>query len=129
MGLDSEVLAAAGSRVATMDTARAAYSAAGLDADTAQAHGLPGPAEVQGEGRSPKGGEPFQLFGKGRQPVLVFPYHNPLGQIVDLARRRHPRGAARRCVSACAAPTTVVCRACPTAAGTGSGSKPRPRSF
>ena len=90
LGLDPEVLRAAGIRLATVDTARAAYTAAGLDAAQAQAHGLPGPAEVQGEGRSPKGGEPFQLFGKGRQPVLVFPYHNPLGQIVDLATQAPP---------------------------------------
>ena len=90
LGLDPQLLSAAGIRLATVDTARAAYTAAGLDAAQAQAHGLPGPAEVQGEGRSPKGGEPFQLFGKGRQPVLVFPYHNPLGQIVDLATQAPP---------------------------------------
>ena len=89
MGLEAALWKAAGIRLAHMETALAAYTATGLDAATAQAHGLPGPAEVQGQEQR-KGGEPFQLFGKGRQPVLVFPYHNPLGQIVDLATQAPP---------------------------------------
>ena len=90
LGLDTALLTAAGIRLAHMAAAAAAYTATGLDAATAQAHGLPGPAELQGQVRSPKGGPPFQLFGQGRQPVLVFPYHNPLGQIVDLATQAPP---------------------------------------
>jgi len=72
-GLTVAFLTQAGLRTATPDDAVAAYRAAGLDAAGARALGLPGPMELQGHLRGVKGGPPFQMFGKGKRAVLVFP--------------------------------------------------------
>lgn len=95
-------LEAAGIRVATIDTAQQAYTAAGIDANRARDLGLPGPAELHGQGRNPKGGEPLQMFGKGRESVLVCPFYDPFGHVVEIAtvalpkRRRPARHFGRR---------------------------------
>lgn len=95
-GLDPDLVQAAGLRGATVAMALAAYRAVGLNEEQAPGLGLPGPAELQGQGSPTKPKAPFQPFGQGGHATLVVPFHDGQGRVVDLATLAPPRGRRRQ---------------------------------